>query len=543
MRWMQGFTKAFVLAALLAPAVGAQVPTGPTGRIAGTVVDSTSSAPLTSATISVVGTRVGGQTGADGRFTIIGAPAGAQQIRVQRLGYAPVTQSVNVPAGGVVTVQVPMRVQAVMLSQVVSVGYGTQNRRDVAGSITSVSTEALERAPIASVDQVLQGTSPGVQVTTASSEPGGALSVRIRGTSSLTGNSEPLYVVDGFPIENDLEGSSVGNGGRSRTTPTNPLVTLNPSDIESISILKDASATAIYGARGANGVVIITTKQGRGTKPQFSLDYYTGFQRVAKTYDMLSASEYMDFANTHAANSSQPYVPFPDAVRDSILAAGTDTDWQDEIFQTGGVRNVQLSVRGATTAASPTRYSMSGGWFDQDGIVVGSGLRRLSGRVNLNQSIGSRVEFGGTLSASQARSKAVPTGGQQNANAGAISAAIQYVPILPVKRADGTYSYINTDLNRFAQQLDAPQTPNPVSLAREVKDSLSDTRFLGNVFAEVEILPDLEARVSFGGDYADRWRYTYYPRTTLRGQQANGEAIRASSATSSWVNENTLNYQ
>src|SRR6185369_17854167 len=129
---------------------------------------------------------------------------------------------------------------------------------------------------IVSVDQMLQGTSPGVDVTTASSEPGGAISIRIRGTSSITGNAEPLYVIDGFPVENDIEGQSVGSGGRARTTPSNPLATLNPSDIESISILKDASSTAIYGARGANGVVIITTKQGRGLKPQFTLDYYTG---------------------------------------------------------------------------------------------------------------------------------------------------------------------------------------------------------------------------------------------------------------------------
>lgn len=514
-----------------------------TGRVTGVVTDTGSAQPLPNVTVMIVGTQLGAQTGTDGRYTISGVPAGTHQVRAQRIGFAPKTAPVTVAAGQASAVNFEMRAQAAVLEAVVAVGYGSQALRDVTGSVSAVSTEALERAPIASVDQVLQGTSPGVQVTTASSEPGGALSVRIRGTSSLTGNSEPLYVIDGFPIENDIEGSSVGNGGRTRTTPPNPLVTLNPSDIESISILKDASATAIYGARGANGVVIITTKQGRGTKPQFSVDYYTGWSEVAKTYDMLNAREYMEFANTYAQNSSQPYTPFPQAVMDSILTAGTNTNWQDEIFRTAGVRNLQLSVRGATTAASPTRYSISGGYFNQDGIVVGSGLRRLSGRVNLNQAIGSRVEFGGSLSASQARSKSVPTGGQQNANAGTVSAAIQYVPILPVLREDGTYSYINTDLNRFASQLDAPTTPNPVSLAREVRDSLSDTRFLGNVFAQAEILPGLDARVSFGGDYADRWRYTYYPRTTLRGQQANGEAIRASSATMSWLNENTLTWE
>jgi TonB-linked SusC/RagA family outer membrane protein len=537
MKWAKGLCS---LAALAAPvAVQAQVQTG---RITGTVTI-TGGQPLVGANVLVVGTEIRGSTGPDGRFTLNNVPVGSRQLRVQRIGYAPVVQTVVVTAGQAVVANATLAPQAVQLAEIVSIGYGTQSRRDVTGSVATVTTEALDKAPVATIDQVLQGTAPGVQVTTASSEPGGALSIRIRGTSSITGSSEPLYVVDGFPIENDIEGSSAGNGGRARTTPPNPLSTLNPSDIESISILKDAASTAIYGARGANGVVIITTRQGRGTRPQFSLETYTGAAQVAKTYDLLNAQQYMDYANTFAANSSTPFNPFPDSTRARILASGVNTDWQDEIFRTAPVRNLQLSVRGATSAASPTRYNLSGGVFDQQGVVVGSGLRRLSSRLNLNQAFGSRVELGGSFTASQARSKAIPSSGQQNAGAGAISGALQYVPILPVRRADGTYSYINTDLNAFATQLDAPQTPNPVSLAREVKDSLSDTRLLGNVFGQVDILEGLRFRTTFGADNANRWRYTYYPRTTLRGEQARGEAIRGSSNTTSWLNENTLTYQ
>jgi TonB-dependent starch-binding outer membrane protein SusC len=538
MKWAKSLV--LLLTLIVAPsAVMAQQ----TGRVAGVVSDSASGQPIPNATVSIVGTKLAAVTSSEGRYSIVNVPAGSAQVRVQRLGYGVRTQSVTVVAGQTQPVNFAMAVQAQQLQAVVAVGYGSQNLRDVTGSVSAVTTEALERAPIVSVDQMLQGTSPGVQVTTASSEPGGAMSVRIRGTGSLTGNTEPLYVIDGFPIENDIEGSSVGTGGRVRTTPANPLVTLNPSDIESISILKDASATAIYGARGANGVVIITTKQGRGTKPQFTIDTYTGQNQIAKRYDMLDAAGYMTYANTYGQNSSTPYTPFPTAVRDSILASGTNTDWQDEIFRTGTVRNLQMSVRGATQAASPTRYSISGGGFSQDGVVIGSGLRRLSGRMSLNQSIGSRIEFGGTLSASQARSKAIPTGGTFNSSAGTISAALQYVPILPVKRADGTYSYINTDLNKFSTLLDAPTTPNPVSLAMEVRDSLSDTRMLSNVFGQFELLQGLDARVSLGADYANRWRYTYYPRTTLRGSQANGEALRSTATTGSWLNENTLTYR
>src|SRR5205085_2859289 len=255
---------------------------------------------------------------------------------------------------------------------------------------------------------------------------------------------------------------------------------------------------------------------------------------VTKKYELLNTAQYMDYANAFGQGSSSPYTPFPTAVKDSILKAGTNTDWQDEIFQTGSVRNLQLTMRGATTAVSPTRYSLSGGYFNNTGIVMGSGLKRITGRVNLNQSIGSRVEIAGSINGSQVRSKSTPTAGQQNANAGAVSAAIQYVPLLPVKHADGTYSLINPELNVFNSLLDAPQTPNPVSLAAEVLDSLSDTRILGNVYAQAELLDNLTFKTSLGTDYATRGRNTYYPRTTLRRLLASGAAIRAGTTATSW---------
>src|SRR5579885_861902 len=250
----------------------------------------------------------------------------------------------------------------------------------------------------------------------------------------------------------------------------------------------------------------------------------------------------MDFANEYGQNQSTPFTPFPDSVKNAILASGINTNWQDLIFRTGGVKNVQLSTRGATTASSPTRYALSGGVYDNDGIVVGSGLRRYSARANLDQSLGSRVELGGTLTAAQARSKSTPTSGQQNANAGAVSAALQYVPILPVRQPDGSYTYILNALNAYNSLLDAPATPNPVSLTNDVIDSLSDTRVLGNFFGQADLIDNLRLRVNLGVDYADRWRDTYYPRSTIRGQQSNGAALRGTTNTSSWLDENTLTY-
>ena len=206
-----------------------------TGRISGTVVDTANSQPIANARVSVVGTTILAGTNTEGRFTINNVPVGTATLRITRIGFAPINRSVAVGTGATTSVTFAMRAQAVELNPVVSVGYGTQRLADVTGAVATVNTEVLDKTPIATIDQMLQGTSPGVQVTTASSEPGGAISIRIRGASSITGNSEPLYVIDGFPIENDIDGSSVGNGGRDRTTPANRLVTLNPSEIESIT--------------------------------------------------------------------------------------------------------------------------------------------------------------------------------------------------------------------------------------------------------------------------------------------------------------------
>lgn len=540
MSWRRTFT---LLLAMLCLPVGLAAQQG-TGTVTGVVTASDSKAPIPGVNVFIVGSSRNAITGSDGRYVITGVAPGSRVVRAVSIGQAARERTVSVADGQTVVVDFELVAEAVQLREIVAVGYGTQTRRDVTGAVSTVTTEALERAPMKSIDQMLQGTAPGVQVTTGSSEPGGALSVRIRGTSSITGNSEPLYVIDGFPIENDIEGSSVGDGGRTRTTPPNPLITLNPSDIESISVLKDASATAIYGARGANGVIIITTKQGRGTRPQFTLDYFMGTQTIAKRYDLLNTQEFMDYANEFGANNSNPFTPFPDSLYNAVLASGINTDWQDEIFRSAPIQNLQLSVRGAAGTSSTTRYALSAGFFDQDGIVEGSGFRRFSGRLNLNQSLGQRVELGGTFSASQARSKSVPTSGQQNAGAGVVSGALQYVPLLPIRRADGTYSLLNPDLNEMVGStiLDAAPVPNPVSMI-EVRDSLFDTRLLGNLFARVELIPGLDARVSIGADYANRGRHTYYPRTTQRGQLANGEAIRAISTTMSWLNENTLTYR
>ncbi|HEX2095520.1 MAG TPA: SusC/RagA family TonB-linked outer membrane protein, partial [Longimicrobiaceae bacterium] len=510
-----------------------------TGRITGTVT--AGQAPLSGAAVVVTGTERRAVSGPDGRYTIIGVAPGTHQLRASMIGHGNSVQAVTVAAGETATVNFQLTAEAVQLEGIVAVGYGSQRRRDVTGAVASVSPEALEKTPVASLDQMLQGTAAGVQVTQASSAPGGGISVRVRGSSSITGNSEPLYVIDGFPIENDPEAASPGDGGRATASvPSNPLAALNPADIESIQVLKDASATAIYGARGANGVVIITTKKGRAGRPQVAFDFYTGAQDVANRYDLLGAGELAIAINEAAVDAGGTPI-FPQRFIDSV---GAGTDWQDAIFRAAPVRSFQGTVSGGSAGDSYTRYAVSGGYFDQEGVVLGSAFERLSIRANLEQGIGTRFRFGSTLSGSRVNTSFIPTDGESNRRAGAVGAAIQSYPFLPVRLPDGRYPYQGRDLAAIGlPNPGAAELVNPVSLAEEVTDRLGDTRLLGNAYGEYEPLSGLRARVSVGADYSSRFRDTYYPRTTRRGEEAGGEALRGRAEILSYLNENTLTYE
>lgn len=517
-------------AAITATTAAAQQPTG---RVSGLVTDRTAGAPISNVAVTIVGTTLGARSGSDGRYTINEVPAGTQRVRAARIGYAPSDQPVTVTAGQTTTLNVALSAASVTLDQMVVVGYGTQRRSDLTGSVATV-TPNVDQAPVLSLEQTLQGAAPGVIVTQASSAPGAALSIRVRGGSSVTGNNEPLYVIDGFPIENDPDAQNPSDGGRDQpTVPSNPLATLNPSDIESIEILKDASATSIYGARGANGVVIITTKHGQSARPRFTLDTYSGTQSVAHRYDLLNAQQFAEFVNTWSQNNGT-----------GVVFANTDTlkttDWQSLIFRSAPVSNLQLGVTGGGTGANATRYALSGGVFQQQGVVVNSSFRRLSLRGNLDQTIGSRARISSTVTLSRVNSNSVPTDGSLNAGAGAVGAAINYYPILPVRQPDGTYTLMGQ--NSPSPILSPTNMPNPVSMAYDVTDKLGDTRALANAFGEYEFLDGLKLRLSLGGDISNRARDTYLPRTTLQGSQTNGYAKRGRTESTNFLNENTLSY-
>ena len=508
-----------------------------TGRIVGTVTDSAGTRPLANVGVGVVTQPLGARTDSAGRYTIGNVAPGRYRVRAQLIGFAAREDTVDVAAGQTATVNFRLARTSVTLEQVVVVGYGTQRRSDLTGSVTSV-TPNVERQPVTSVEQTLQGTAPGVQVTQASAAPGGGMSIRIRGGSSVNGSNEPLYVIDGFPVENDANSASPGDGGRGATAPANPLAALNPNDIESIEILKDASATAIYGARGANGVVLITTKRGRDSRPRVTIDSYTGAQQVAKRYDLLNATEFAQFANTWATNQGLA-APYADPT-----TFGTGTDWQNLIFRSAPIYNAQLGVAGGGAGSNATRYALSGGVFQQEGVVRGSDFRRLSLRGNVEQGVGSRLRLGSNVLLSRVNSSQVPTDGSLNAGAGAVGAALQYAPLMAVNRADGSYTLMSTDFPQELQAVGIPlsNVPNPVATALAVQDALYDTRILANASADYTILEGLRFRTTVGTDLSNRGRDTYFPRTTLQGFSQGGRALRSRVDNTSFLNENTLNF-
>jgi TonB-linked SusC/RagA family outer membrane protein len=536
MNWMRAVTCLALVPTLAAGARSARAQTA-TGRITGIVTDRIAGAPISNVAVTVVGTQLGARTGPDGRYSIAEVPAGSQRIRAARIGYSPSDQAVTIAAGQTTTLNLALSTASVTLDQMVVVGYGAQRRSDLTGSVASV-TPNVEQTPVLSLEQTLQGTAPGVMVTQATSAPGGALSIRIRGGSSVTGNNEPLYVIDGFPIENDADAQNPSDGGRNPTepppqVPSNPLAALNPGDIESVEILKDASATSIYGARGANGVVIITTKHGQTARPRFTIDTYSGSQSVAHRYHLLNAQQFADFANAWSvANGTAVVFAKPDTLQ--------NTDWQSQIFRTAPVSSLQLGVSGGGSGANATRYALSGGIFQQQGVVINSAFRRSSLRGNLDQTVGGRLRLASTVTLSRVNTNSVPTEGSFNAGAGAVGAALNYYPILPVRQPNGAYTLIQT--NNPSPLLTPAAVPNPVSLAADVTDKLGDTRALANASAEYEIVDGLKFRSSLGADLGNRSRDTYWPRTTLQGSQTNGYAKRGKTEATNFLNENLLTY-
>lgn len=430
------------------------------------------------------------------------------------VGYEPQEMAV----GNRTQLNVSLKADIKSLNEVVVVGYGQVKKSDLTGSVATVPVEEIKKVAVTSLDQALQGRAAGVQITQNSGSPGGSTTIRIRGGNSIQGDNEPLYVIDGIPFKND----GVGSGSSF-----NVLSTLNPSDIESMSVLKDASSTAIYGSRGANGVVIITTKRGKAGKSTINLDSYYGVQEVRKKYDVLNGREYAQFVND--ANTNEGRAPV--YTQSQVDAFGEGTDWQNEIFRSAPISNYQLSMSGGDER---TQYALSGGYFKQNGIVTNSDFDRYSLRLNLDRKLTDRLKVGNSLTINRTLTNQSRTDGDLGSAGLVTIAALQFPSILPVYNPDGTYLITSPALSFTAD--------NPAALARDSKNRNTALRAFGNVFGEYQIMEGLSFKLLLGADAILQKQDSYLPRSVSSGLAQGGAASIFNGQSITWLNENLLTY-
>ena len=475
---------------------------------------------LPGVSVVVKGTNRGTTTEANGSFRL-NLPEGAGPITLvfSFVGYV----SKETVVGNQSVIDMQLSTDDKSLNEVVVVGYGTVKKSDLTGSVASISAADLKKVQLTSLDQGLQGRAPGVQVIQSTGQPGGGVSIRVRGGNSITGTNEPLYVIDGFPVFNDQNQTS----GVTQGAKPNPLASINPSDIASIEVLKDASATAIYGSRGANGVVIITTKRGQSGKARIDYEGYIANQQVVRTIPMLNARQYADLINDARQNSGvAPF--FSQRALDSLSSMG-GTDWQKEIFRSAPLQSHQLTVSGGS---DQIQYAISGNHLNQQGIIINSGFKRSSIRLNIDAKASSILKVGGSLLFSQTDNKIVPTEGVGTGNPGVIWSAQQYSPLISVYNPDGTYTYRNLE----------PPIGNPVAYANGINNRSTSSRFLSSLYAELILAQGLTFKVNGGIDYTNTKESLYIPAAIFLGESTKGQGSIGTLQLQSLLLENTLNY-
>lgn len=419
--------------------------------------------PLPGATVKVAGTKNAVMTNSEGRFEL-NATRGAK-LEVSFLGYKTSQVLAN---SAMLTIR--LEPDAAHLNEVLVVGYGKQTKADVTGSVAQIDEKSFRQGVVVSADNLLQGKVAGVRVVGASGEPGGGVDVTIRGVGSIRSGSTPLFVIDGVPLTNDDVSPAGQNVGFGASRAKNPLNFLNTSDIESISVLKDASAAAIYGARGSNGVVIVTTKKGKKGEGSFSFDSYVGVSSVVKKLDLLTSDEYRN------------------AITDTAFDHGGNTDWQDEIYRKAITNNNALSFSKQTNSGN---YYVSLARMDQEGIVENSKFLRTSGRINASESFldNQRLKVGVNLTASETKDDGVPTSDDGGSNGQLIIHTLMANPTRPVFAEDGKYTNFNMNAHY-----------NPAYLLSVYGDRTRTLRVLGNMDVSFRIAKGLEYKLNLGLD-------------------------------------------
>lgn len=500
--------------------------------ISGRVTDENNEA-LPGVSIVVKGTTQGTVTDSNGTYRInLGGDAPA--LVFSYVGY--LTEEVVIGSQSVI--DLAMNPDITTLQEMVVIGYGSQEKRDVTGAISSITSESIKELPVASLDYAMQGRAAGVQVITNSGEPGGATSIRIRGVGTVNSN-EPLYVIDGVPIVNQVN------------TGVSALSTINPGDIESIDVLKDASATAIYGARAQNGVVIVTTKKGQEGKLRLTLDSWGSVNVLDRNLDMLGPQEWaQNFIRLHQESEQEIDGGDPETI-DYItsLANGAERptyDWLDNVLRNAFTQNHQITASGGNTSS---QYYLSFNYFDQEGIFVNNDLQRYSARLNTSHQLGEKLSFGNTLTVSRTDVQSAGSVNPFNNNGGFdntnnyVARLLRMNPFRPVFDADGNYAGIDD----FDDQILDHDNEHPIWRIREFNDQRNRNRLLGSLYGEYEFIEGLKFRTSVSMDLQIDKINRYSPFNEIEGNSFRGQQDSGLSLTNvenrTWYVDNTLTYQ
>ena len=452
--------------------------------------------PLAGVSIRLRNSNIGTATDNDGLFQL-SVPDESAVLEITYVGYNRKTVTV----GKNKEIAVALTLEDKKLEDVVVIGYGTQRQKDLTGSVSAVSNKDFNQGVVLSPQQSIQGKLAGVNISQNSGKPGGSNTVRIRGGTSLTSSNDPLYVIDGVPISNNagVAQANINNYGIDifDQEPTNPLMTLNPDDIESITVLKDASATAIYGSRAANGVIVVTTKKGSSGKARVSVGVSGGITKVAGTLDVLSADQYRQAAKDLGL---------------TIDDKGANTDWQDEVYRTGYAQDHYLSMSGGS---DKTVYRASLGYGNQQGVMLASDLKRTNARININHALlNDRLTFDLRVNYGQTFSKQAPISNTVGSEFGTSMnyEALVFNPTYPVYDPNGNYYFV------------PPYRVNPVSYSDQVLDQVTNNRFIGNLSTTLKIVKPLSVNVSLGYTNQNINRNSFISKSNLLGQGSGGYA-------------------
>ncbi|MBS1757884.1 MAG: TonB-dependent receptor [Bacteroidetes bacterium] len=455
-------------------------------NISGTVL-SENGQVLSGVSVRIKGSNFGTSTNGNGYFSLE-VPENSV-LEFSYVGYQTQTIEIN----GQQSLNIILKLNDRQLDQVVVVGYGSQKKKDVTGAIASISNKELENRPNDNFANSIEGKAAGVQVIRPSGQPQAVVSIRVRGTSTITAGSEPLYILDGVP-----------------TTSINEI---NPADIESFTVLKDASSAAIYGSSGSNGVVLITTKRGKNQKSKITLNTYMGNSQIAKRLTPLNADQYKSLmADMGLTTDWTQYT--------------ANTNWQDKVLREGKMQNYQLSITGGN---ENTGYYISGSWMKEDGIVISNTINRANFKINFDHKVSKRLKIGTNISYNRWYDVDVT----ENSINGSIMSLLLGTPVIGVFDDKGQYT-----TNPLI-----PDLENPVALAEGLDHGFKNYRFNGNVFAEFSILPSLKFKSTFGYEqYSGEYNSFRDPFKTLEGRKTNGEAEQSTNSSTYWITENTLNF-